>query len=689
MTGPFRWCLALWSILAGATAWATVLDPPTLRCASVNAGNDVTLTWTPPADPGGDFDYYEIFHGTDPGGPFTSIGTVNVLAQTTFIHVGSGAGTAAQYYVMTTVSTAPPPNVSIPSDTVATLFLEVFQSTPLGSANLAWSAGAVAPTAASTFSVWMEYPVGTWQLLAEVPDTTYAYQWVVSICEDSLTFRVGLADAGGCISFSNRDGDVFEDVTPPESPVITTVSVDSTNGLSTITWSPSTQPDTEGYIVVWVTPGGGIIIDTLFGQFNTSYTWPLSTPGDGPESFTLAAFDTCRVGVPPAPNTSATRPPHSTVHASTQYDQCAGQMTLLWTPYVGRPVVNYRVFRRVDGGPWLLQATTGPDEFSLVQSVDPDRAYCFLVRADIADESGTYSSLSNVACRNSVYPDRPGYNYLRTVTVTGPGQITVVDSVDFGSLAGAYLLERSNGGGPFEQVAIAPGTAGPVITFVDDDVDPALVGYRYRVVVLDSCGNEAVTSNIGGNIVLQARATLNGENELQWNGYALWAGMPVSHAIHRSIDDGPFGQLVLTPPDPWEFVDEVQDFTASTGRFCYYVEAFEGGNPSGINARSVSNVACAVQEELVYIPNAFIVGGANPVFIPVLTYVDVVEYELSIINRWGQVVWTTNDPLVGWDGDVDGQRVPIGIYAYYCSFRTGAGKRVDKRGTVTMLTAVD
>ena len=111
-------------------------------------------------------------------------------------------------------------------------------------------------------------------------------------------------------------------------------------------------------------------------------------------------------------------------------------------------------------------------------------------------------------------------------------------------------------------------------------------------------------------------------------------------------------------------------FTAGTGRFCYQVRALEIGNPSGINASSESNIACAVQEDLVYIPSAIVRGGANPIFKPVISYADVADYELSIINRWGQVFWTSTEPTVGWDGTYGGSPVPMAFT------RTTAGTRM-------------
>lgn len=672
-------------LAAPLVAAAQVLDPPVLRCATVNAAGDVIVTWTPTSDPDGIFMRYDIHVAADANGPWAVAGSVPVLGQTNFLHAGSGAGTGARFYFVTTVSTTPA--VSQHSDTVSTLFLQVFQSTPPGSANLAWTAPEKAATATAWYTVWMEYPVGNWNLLATVDTSVYAYQHVIDICADSLTFRVGLADQLGCVSFSNRQGDFFEDVTPPTTPQIQSVTVDTLSGLATIHWTPSPQPDTDGYIIVLSTPGGGIIIDTVYGQPTSSYTWLLSQAWLAPESFTIAAFDTCNVGVPPSPNTSATGPPHTTMHATTQYDQCAGLVKIAWTPYGGWTPEAHQVFYQVDGGLWSLLANLDGDDINYTHTVDPDRDYCYAIRAE-RTPGGTFS-MSNKTCRSTIYPGLPAFNYIRTVSVLDEERILVVDSLDQSASVGGYSLERSRNGAPFEEIVFFPVVNDAVINYVDEDVETGRNGYRYRMTVLDSCGHAVLTSNIGGSIVLRAEALLTAENALEWNGYAEWAGFPAAYRIHRSIEDGPFAVVAALPPDPWNWKDNVAGLIDGDGRACYYVEAVEAGNPSGINAVSLSNVACAVQEDLVWIPNAVIIGGINNIFQPVLGFVDVSEYTLSIINRWGQVVWTTNDPQEGWDGEVGGRQAPLGVYGYFCAFRNGAGRRFEKRGTVTLLTALE
>ncbi|MDX9749661.1 MAG: gliding motility-associated C-terminal domain-containing protein [Flavobacteriales bacterium] len=683
----FRATPVLSVLLLALRSVAAPLDPPALRCASVGAGGDVIVTWSVPADPDSIFGHYEVFHATTAAGPFNLLGTVAVHGHTNYLHAGAGAGTGPRYYYVRTVTEAPAAEPSVPSDTVATVFLQVFQSTPAGSANLAWNAPAMAATATPVFTVWREYPAGTWAIIDIVDTAVFAYQHVIDICSDHINFRIGLTDQSGCVSFSNVSGDHFEDVTPPAPPTVLAVTVDTLSGLASVQWQPPPQTDTQGYIIVLQTAGGGVVIDTVWGYWSDAYEWPASTAGLAPEAFTVAAFDTCYSGTPPSPNTSATGPHHTTMHLAGAYAHCDAAINLQWTAYGGWPVMMHQVLQQVDGGPWGLVANVPGDVTTAALPAEPGRTYCFAVRAVQQDGAGT--SLSNRACISTDHTGVPQYNYLRTVTVSAPDVITVVDSVDPGGLVAGYRFDRSANGGPWQEVHFVGGNAGPLLVFNDTDVDPATVGYRYRVVVIDACGHEAITSNIGGNIVLRAAPRLDGTNELAWNGYAQWAGTTVEHRLMRSVDGGPFIDHAVLPPAPWTMVDNVAGTIGGTGRACYRLEAVEGGNPSGIDALSMSNTACAVQEELVYIPNAFVVGGANPVFMPVLGFVDVRTYHLEVMNRWGQVIWHTNDPYKGWDGRVDGTLMPIGVYAYHCRVTNGAGRMIDRRGSVTLLTAIE
>ncbi|MFT3885261.1 MAG: hypothetical protein QM724_07475 [Flavobacteriales bacterium] len=452
---------ALLCCWAGRSA-ATVLDPPVLRCASLDASTDaVQLTWGAPPDPTGEFLRYNIYQSPAIGGPYALVGNEPLYAAGGWTHASSGANAGPRYYYITTVSTSGMPNESAPSDTVATIFLQVTQSSPLGRAVLDWGLPHTPPLPGTSDStaIFLEYPQGTWTFLDSVSNTTRHYTHVIDICDDSLTFRIG-QPGSGCVSVSSLHGAVFHDVTPPTIPQIVTVSVDTVAGRTVVDWDPSPELDTDGYIVVLIDGGGNVVIDTIYGRLNTSYVWSSSDPGARAESYTIAAIDTCWHGVPAHPNTSAAGTPHTTVFATTTYDRCGATVTVQWSPYAGWPVQAYRLYVRENNGPSVLLAELSAGASSFVHPVHPFTTYCYVVQAIGSDPA--HVSLSNVTCRNTAYPAMPQWNYIRVATVAGENVITVVDSVDMSVQAGRYRLERTTNGGDWQEVASVPGGGGPV-----------------------------------------------------------------------------------------------------------------------------------------------------------------------------------------------------------------------------------
>jgi gliding motility-associated-like protein len=65
-----------------------------------------------------------------------------------------------------------------------------------------------------------------------------------------------------------------------------------------------------------------------------------------------------------------------------------------------------------------------------------------------------------------------------------------------------------------------------------------------------------------------------------------------------------------------------------------------------------------------WIPNAFSPdkSGYNEVFKP--EGVEMPQFEMIIYDRWGRIVFQTQDWDQGWDGTIDHERAPIGTYIY-------------------------
>jgi gliding motility-associated-like protein len=75
------------------------------------------------------------------------------------------------------------------------------------------------------------------------------------------------------------------------------------------------------------------------------------------------------------------------------------------------------------------------------------------------------------------------------------------------------------------------------------------------------------------------------------------------------------------------------------------------------------------EEEIFYIPNSFTPDGDNynQTFKPIFTSgFDPFNFEMIIYNRWGEIVFETNDAKVGWDGSYgsNGRAVQDGTYTY-------------------------
>ena len=85
-----------------------------------------------------------------------------------------------------------------------------------------------------------------------------------------------------------------------------------------------------------------------------------------------------------------------------------------------------------------------------------------------------------------------------------------------------------------------------------------------------------------------------------------------------------------------------------------------------------------------YAPNAFTPDGdeINEVFKPVLNCAR--NYELWISNRWGAIVYYSNDINNGWDGTFEGQLAPVGVYTWKAKY-DGAKVNQVKLGQVHLM----
>jgi gliding motility-associated-like protein len=93
-------------------------------------------------------------------------------------------------------------------------------------------------------------------------------------------------------------------------------------------------------------------------------------------------------------------------------------------------------------------------------------------------------------------------------------------------------------------------------------------------------------------------------------------------------------------------------------------------------------------ELLFYIPNAFTPdgNGNNDVFKPSFYGSDVLQYEFTIFDRWGKIVFTTTDVEGCWDGSIKGVEAQDGVYNWIMKYRsTDDPILAIQQGSVTLL----
>ena len=85
-----------------------------------------------------------------------------------------------------------------------------------------------------------------------------------------------------------------------------------------------------------------------------------------------------------------------------------------------------------------------------------------------------------------------------------------------------------------------------------------------------------------------------------------------------------------------------------------------------------------------YIPNTFSPNSdrKNDAFRAYGFNID--EFEMTIYNRWGEVIFVSNDLEYGWNGTYDGRPVQSGTYVWVVKYRSGQ-EETEKKGSVTLL----
>ena len=654
----------------------------------------VTFDWVNDVDTGFNFDYYVINH-IDTLGNSTVVDTIYDWSTQTYTHTGADPNAKNAYTIQTAGGCG---LITIPTDTIQNIRvgLQAFPPPPNSSiARMDWNRWTVGDTSTS-YDVWVEAPAnsGQWTQLGSTKDTT----WIdtVAFCGSWLNYQVRY----NTTCESSKDSGFFSDKTAPSAVVFDSVTVAGGN-LSALAWEASNDSDVVYYVIYREDNSGFFVpIDSIsVADWATSMPWVynLSNAENQSENFVVTAVDSCgnqsSVG-----NTI----PSSSIHLQIGIDPCDGYARLRWGTYktwTQTQPLEYNLYADITdpfGGTItgvLLKGGNLDTTFNHYGIIN-GYSYCYYVKA--VDTTGTVSSTSNRVCNSSAVVQGSRVLYLGRASVNSQNGVDMYAYIDKDADVIDFQIQRADDEiGPYLTIGnVAKPALGPwEVKFVDYTADPMSRRYYYRISSRDSCGALDTISNLGTNILLNVEAVGNLTCALSWTPYREFDAGVEEYEIYRSTDGGNSFSYVTSTLDT-AYTDDIKPYSNSKGKFCYYIKAIAADgiipwrDEFGMKFNARSNVACAVHKARLWFPSAF-----NP-------YSDVVEnriwkpqgvfarpdsYTMFIMDRWGQEVFRTTTIAEGWDGKVNGNDAPMGVYTYYVKYRSIEDVPIEERGNFTLL----
>lgn len=700
------------------------LAPPSIRCVSVLDNDKIRVEWL--ALDGVGYDTTNIFEGMklryrEAGSNNwlpSNNGTVpNTLTKsdTAWTFTGLNAQTRQYEFQIGLEFFACGGNADT-SSTAQSIFLSVSNTNNYG--DMIWNGTGI--SGLQNFEVSSDTNSSTGYnkpFRFSTPNTTYIDSSNTEACKNSVYYYVNRRDdLDECISQSNIADEFFEDNVTPDGQLLDYVTVSRT-GDSTVfvRWSDKSAPDVDSLnFIIPSSTGYTFITGVPFGNsFNErSYSFPITdfNPNDSISTVWVQAVDGCGNGGLPEFNS------YSTIFLKAYWNPCDSLVELSWNPYTtfnNGEGVEYRIVYSDD----LLDPFGPGNSISNSKNTTTDTTFDFKIEKDfpsgrdyhfyiLASQTGSGASnfertRSNRVNIEVVFEGTPNYTYTHYANVLDDNEVElqVYPDASVSSTIGQYVIYRGQYKAELSPIGSVPITdvLGPTFRYNDYTANTNELSYFYKVVAENKCGGAVDTSNFGRTIHLKVEVDNEAlTNTLKWNEYEEWDSTVAYYNVYRAMNNGGLELYEVVPPsengNEVVFVDDVYSEITAVGDFCYMVEAVQGPVTTDFNindeldpAISRSNEACVIQEPLFYIPNAFSPRGVNRVFGPQGQFVNWSFYEMIIYNRWGELVYQTNDPTEGWDGKVNGKDPQIGSYVYTIRFIDAEGNERKRKGSVSII----
>jgi gliding motility-associated-like protein len=492
-------------------------------------------------------------------------------------------------------------------------------------------------------------------------------------------FNVSLraADELGCADTMTKTGVVIvtDDTVPPVVPTLYRATVTGNESVL-MEFSQNHDPDFDKYVVYYNYSAQGQPAASVTRQlYDTTFVHTSVNTLQQVYSYSVSAKDVCL-------NESKPSAVHSTIELKAKPEVNA--IRLNWTAYKGwKELDNYEIYRLNAGtGQYEhLHTVNGTLTTYLDTTVLCFRTVFYKIRGvepgGFMQESWSDTSGAQPVFENTM----PSTQNIRATVLDNKRVLVQWRKRQHKESFTALIYRAVDDGEPVSYKEISSEDT----LLIDVDVDVNVHTYAYTTYLKDNCGGMSAASNVAKTILLKVdlkendRAQYN--PELSWSRYGVWNPGVERYDVEFKYDSlGEFSSIASTVPDKVRYFDQYLSNTQT--QYCYRITAYQKGDNKVF---SESNVACVSTEPKLYAPTAFTINGDNLNETFKLGGIFLEDFHIQIVNRYGEIVFKSDNMDESWDGTFMGNPVPADVYMFHAEGHGRNGKLVTIKGTVTLI----
>ncbi|MGD9327837.1 MAG: T9SS type B sorting domain-containing protein [Cyclobacteriaceae bacterium] len=368
--------------------------------------------------------------------------------------------------------------------------------------------------------------------------------------------------------------------------------------------------------------------------------------------FRIAAFDACQ-------NTNLYSDTISTISIDVRAEN--GQNRVEWNSFP-LSFSDYQLFRNNQS----FQNFTNVNLKVFVDSnVECFTNYCYSIQYT---NSNGGISLSDTICVESFIIYFPPSIKNTTASVDGVNIDLNWDDPENATIT-SYFIQRE-----IEDDVFATIDSTLVNQYTDTGLDTDTRGFCYRINYLDECRNR---SNLG-DLTCTIFLTIENNQLIEWNRYTGWQNGVKEYVVEVYNENGIFEKEINVGLNRW-----YEDTTFLSRQIIQYrIRAESNDDPALITH---SNFVIQQVESVLWLPNSFTPNGdgLNDFFKPEGTQMR--EFSMRIFTRYGDLIYTTEDQNLGWDGTYNGEDMPPVTYIYKMEATDELDKKYNKTGQLLLI----